>query len=202
MDRPMSNLEFRGMSLFFKLRDLTLPRQEILREVGIRRGFHVLDYGCGPGGYVPETSRLVGETGRVYALDIHPLAVERVQDLARKKHLANVKTIRSGCETGLPDNSLDVVLLYDVLHGLSDPQEVLAELHRVLRPNSTLSINDHHLDKDNIISGASRDQLFRLVSIGKHTYSFQKQIATLYTAPGSPGHPESKRDQNPVSTTL
>jgi ubiquinone/menaquinone biosynthesis C-methylase UbiE len=176
MDRPMSNLGFRGMSLLFRLRDLALPREEILGEVGIKWGFQVLDYGCGPGAYVPETSRLVGEAGRVYALDIHPLAVEHVQNLARKKRLANVETICSDCKTGLPDDSLDVVLLYDILHGLSDPQGILAELHRALKPNGTLSVNDHHMGEDEIVSDIAQDQLFELAGIGKHTYSFQKQI--------------------------
>lgn len=176
MDRPMSNLGFRGMSLLFRLRDLALPREEILGEVGIRHGFQVLDYGCGPGAYVSETSRLVGEAGRVYALDIHPLAIERVQKLARKRRLANVETIRSDCKTGLPDNSLDVVLLYDILHGLSDSQSILAELHRALKPNGTLSVNDHHLDEDEIVSGILQSQLFELASFGEHTTSFRKQI--------------------------
>jgi ubiquinone/menaquinone biosynthesis C-methylase UbiE len=176
MDRPMSNLGFRGMSLLFKIRDLALPREEILREVGIRQGFQVLDYGCGPGAYVPETSRLVGETGRVYALDIHPLAVERVQTLARKKQLANVETICSDCKTGLPDNSLDAVLLYDIFHGLSDPQRILAELHRALKPNGTLSVNDHHLDEGKIVSGVMQNQLFDVAGCGEHTVSFRKRI--------------------------
>jgi ubiquinone/menaquinone biosynthesis C-methylase UbiE len=176
VDRPMSDLGFRGMSLIFRLRDLALPREQILREVGIRQGFQVLDYGCGPGGYVAETCRLVGEAGKVYALDIHPLAVEHVQNLARRKKLTNVETIRSDCKTGLPDNSLDIVLLYDVLHGLSDPRSILAELHRTLKPDGTLSINDHHMDDDEIITPVVQDQLFALTRIGEHTYSFCKQV--------------------------
>jgi ubiquinone/menaquinone biosynthesis C-methylase UbiE len=176
MDRPMSNLGFRGMSLFFKLRDLALPREKILREAGIRQGFQVLDYGCGPGGYVQETSRLVGEAGRVYALDIHPLAVEHVQNLARKKRLANVETICSDCKTGLPDSSLDVILLYDVLHGLSDPQSILAELHRALKLNGALSVNDHHMDEDEIVSGIMQNQSFELAGFGEHTVSFRKRV--------------------------
>jgi ubiquinone/menaquinone biosynthesis C-methylase UbiE len=174
VDRPMSNIGFRGMSLFFRLRDLTLSREEILGEVGIKRGFQVLDYGCGPGGYIPATSKLVGQAGRVYALDIHPLAIKRIKNLANKRGLTNVETILSDCKTGLPDNSLDVVLLYDVLHGLSDAQMVLAELHRVLKPGGTLSVNDHHMREDDILSGVMQDQLFRLARIGEYTYSFHK----------------------------
>ena len=50
MDRPMSNFDFKFMSVGYKFRDFFLPRINILEEVGIKQGFHVLDYGCGPGG--------------------------------------------------------------------------------------------------------------------------------------------------------
>ena len=121
MDKPASNFHFKFMSLGYKFRDLRLPRMNILKEVGIKPGFHVLDYGCGPGSYIIPLSELIGESGKIYALDIHPLAIQKVQDIASKKQLANVETILSDCQTELPDNSLDVVLLYDIFHHLSDP---------------------------------------------------------------------------------
>jgi len=175
MDKPTPNFAFSIMSCMFKLRDLVSPREAILKEVDIQPGFRVLDYGCGPGGYIVGTAKMVGESGKVYALDLHPLAIQRVQSIARKKQLANVETIHSDCKTGLPDNSVDVVLLYDVFHGLSNPQVILAELHRVLRKDGTLSFSDHHMDEDAIISGVTGGQLFRLVSKGERTYSFSKQ---------------------------
>ncbi len=60
MAKLQSNLDFRLMSLVMRLRDLRLPRSEILREVGIQAGFWVLDFGCGPGSYVAGLSGLVG----------------------------------------------------------------------------------------------------------------------------------------------
>ena len=135
MDKAMSNLHFRFMSLGYKFRDFFLPRINILREAGIQPGFHVLDYGCGPGSYSILAAGLVGKAGKVYALDIHPLAIQRVRDVASRKQLENVETIRSDCKTGLDDRSIDVVLVYDILHDLSDPNGVLGELHRVMRPH-------------------------------------------------------------------
>lgn len=129
MVTPMSNLHFRAMSLTMKLRDLLSLRKDVLKEVGIVPGSHVLDYGCGPGGYVAPSAELVGDSGKIYALDIHPLAVRSVQRLAARKRLANVETICSDCSTELPDSSIDVVLLYDTFHGLGDPGAVLKELH-------------------------------------------------------------------------
>jgi ubiquinone/menaquinone biosynthesis C-methylase UbiE len=171
----MSNLHFRAMTLTMKLRDLMAPRKDVLAEVGIAPGSHVLDYGCGPGGYVAHASELVGESGKIYALDIHPLAIESVQRLASKKRLTNVETICSDCKTGLPDNSIDVALLYDTFHGLGEPDAVLAELHRVLKPGGILSFNDHHMAEDEVISALSRTNLFRLSDRGKTTYTFVRE---------------------------
>jgi ubiquinone/menaquinone biosynthesis C-methylase UbiE len=108
MDRVESNLGFRLMALSYKIIDLIRPAMNILEEVGIKPEFHVLDYGCGPGSYLAPLAELVGKEGKIYALDVHPLAIQMVQKIASKKQLENVETIRSDCKTGLPDNSIDV----------------------------------------------------------------------------------------------
>ena len=175
MDKPMSNFHFRFMSFGYKFRDFFLPRKNTLKEVGIKAGFHVFDYGCGPGGYIIAAVELAGRLGKVYALDIHPLAIQRVQNIVSKKKLTNVETICSDCKTGLPDNSVDVVLLYDTFHDLSDPYGVLEELHRVLKPNGILSFSDHHMKENEIVSKVTDGGLFRLSRKGKRTYSFLKE---------------------------
>ena len=178
MDKAESNLGFGLMAFGYKFRDLRLPRKDILEEVGIRPGFHVLDYGCGPGSYIVAIAELVGDSGKICALDIHPLAVRKVKDIASKKQLANVETILSDCQTGLPDNSLDVVLLYDIFHHFSDPNRILKELHRVLKPDGVLSVSDHHMKEDEIVSGVTNSGLFSLSAKGQRTYSFLKKQVT------------------------
>ena len=175
MDRPMNDFWFRLMSLEFKLRDKSRPPKKILREVGIKPGQSVLDYGCGPGGFSIAAARLVGESGIVYGLDIHPLAVQNLQYNALRKGIVNVETIRSGSATGLPDNSIDVVLLYDILHDLSDPNGVLEELHRVLKPGGILSLADKRLKEDEIFTKLKDIGLFSLARKGERTYSFSKE---------------------------
>jgi len=162
------------MSLTYKLRDFFTPRMNILKEAGIEEGFYALDYGCGPGSYIVPLADLVGPSGKIYALDIHPLAIKMVEKSAAKKHLANVMTIQSDCRTGLPDQSLDVALLYDVFHDLDQPGMILKELHRILKPDGILSLSDHHLREQEIVSGLTKEGLFRIAKKGQKTYSFQK----------------------------
>ena len=174
MNKPMANFDFKFMSLGYKFRDFFLPRMNILKEVGIKPGFHVVDYGCGPGGYVIPLAELVGESGKIYALDIQPLAIQKVRSVARKRQLTNVETIHSDCKTGLPNNSVDVVLLYDTFHALGDPNGVLEELHRVLKPDGILSFSDHHMKENEIVSEVTNGGLFRLSRKGDKTYSLSK----------------------------
>jgi ubiquinone/menaquinone biosynthesis C-methylase UbiE len=175
MDKPMSNFDFQFMSVGYKFRDLFLPRLNILKEVGIKPGFNVLDFGCGPGSYILPLVKLVGESGKIYALDIHPLAIQKVKYIALKKRLTNVETILSDCQMGLPDNSLDAVLLYDAFHHLSDPDIVLKEIHRVLKPDGILSFGDHHMKEKEIVAEVINNRLFRLLRKGQRTYTFLKR---------------------------
>lgn len=172
MNKVESNLGFRLMSFMFKFRDFFRPRMDVLKEVRIKTGDNVLDYGCGPGSYIIPLAGLTGKEGTIYALDIHPLAIQMVQDIASKKQLTNVETICSDSKTGLPDNSIDVVLLYDVIHDLDNSDEVLEELHRVLKLNGILSVSDHHMKENEIVSKVTNRELFRLSEKSERTYSF------------------------------
>jgi len=174
MDKPIGNLFFRLMGLHFWVRDLILPREKILREVEIKPGYIVLDFGCGTGSYSVVAGQIVGPSGKVYAVDINPLAVETTKKVAMKKGLSNIEIICSDCITGLKDESVDVALLYDTLHTLSEPQAVLQELHRILKPQGVLSVSDHHIKQEQIISRITEVGLFKLEEKGKYTYSFTK----------------------------
>jgi ubiquinone/menaquinone biosynthesis C-methylase UbiE len=171
---PEPNFHFLLMSLTYRFRDFFRPRKNILKEVGLEEGFHVLDYGCGSGSYTIPLADSVGPSGKIYALDIHPLAIRMVKKRAAKKQLANVITIQSDCQTGLPDQSLDRVLLFDVFHDLGQPDMVLKELHRVLKPGGILSFCDHHLGEREIVSAVTKEGYFRSAKKGRKTHSFQK----------------------------
>ena len=175
MDKPQSELDFKIMALWYKVRDFFMPRGKILEELEIKPGSYILDYGCGPGSYSVAAAKLIGDAGKVYALDIHPLAIKMAQKAAAKKGLANIVAIQSDCATGLPDKSIDVALLCDILHDLREPDKVLSELHRVLKPGGILSSNDHHLHENEIIAKITGGNLFRLSQKGKKVCNFIKQ---------------------------
>jgi len=171
--RRQSNLDFRLMSLEFRLRDWLRPPARILQETGVQAGMTVLDFGCGPGGFTLAAARLVGPEGRVIAVDIHPLAGESVQRAASREGLGNIQVVL-GDTAAVPDRSVDVALLYDVLHGLSEPFPVLREMHRVLKPTGVLSVSDHHLKEAALTAVVTTRGLYRPVQRSRRAFQFEK----------------------------
>lgn len=162
------------MSLIFWLRDKITPPLQILSEVGIEPGCAVLDFGCGPGGFTIATAELVGKSGKVFAADIHPLAIKKVNRAARRRKMDHVQTIHTDCETGIESDTIDVVLFYDTFHSLDYPEKILAEMHRVLKPGRILSFSDHHLQEDEIVESITSSGMFKLVRCTSETYLFKK----------------------------
>ncbi len=175
-DMPLDSLHFHSMKLTYKARDLLRPREIVLSEVPVKPGDVVLDYGCGTGSYTFVVAKIVGLAGRVYAVDVHPLAVKHVENLVRKRGLTNVHTILTDCDTGLEDKSIDVILLFDIFHLFDDPNRNLMELHRVLKDGGILSFSDHHMDRSSIIDGMTGGGFFRFIGAGEYVYTFVKAL--------------------------
>ena len=114
------------------------PEKE-LAKLDIQKGQVILDFGCGAGSFALPVARMVGERGKVYALDKQPYAIKKVKEKVQKEGLDNIETVLSDGDTGLPDKSIDVALFYGVLPEIEDKEAVLKELHRILNPNGYLS---------------------------------------------------------------
>jgi len=161
MTRPQGRLAFALMVLVFRVRDGLWPPENTLRRIGVAPGHTFLDFGCGPGSFSMAAARLVGQAGKVYALDISPLAVRRVQEAAEKERLQNITTVLADSAADLPNGSVDVVVLHDVLHLLADPAGVIAGLHRVLKREGRLWVGDHHMKESAIVSVITAGGFFR-----------------------------------------
>lgn len=174
-EKLMPNLHFRGMALWLKWRERSADPVRRLRDSGVERGQAVLDYGCGIGSFSIPAAGMVGDEGVVYALDIHPLATAAVEKRAREAGCTNVKTITSDRETGLADESVDVVLLYDVFHSVEDKEGVQTELHRVLKPGGRLSVMPDHMTTEELMAAIGSRGLFAPEGHGRETVEFRKR---------------------------
>ena len=125
---------------------------KVLSELGIGRGHVILDFGCGSGTYTIPAAKLVREEGKVYALDIDKRALDRMERKARDEGLENIVRIEISRDESIPlqDETVDFMLLIDVLHEIDDKEALFEEARRVLKPNGTLIVYPMHLPKEEV----------------------------------------------------
>jgi len=144
--RVDSAIGFRLMTLMYWVRDLLEDPRRILDMAKLEEGMNVADYGCGPGSFTIPAAQIVGEGGRVYAVDIHPLAISSVRGRAAKKGLRNVEAILvRGYDTGIQASTIDRVLLIDAIHRIEDTDALLHEIRRMLKADGLLFMHKGHM---------------------------------------------------------
>ena len=136
----------------------------------VREGQTFLDYGCGTGDFSIPAARIVGIKGKVYALDYFARQLKIVNMRAKKAGLTNIETILSDSRTGLPDESVDLIWMCDVLHEITEKRAVLGELCRVLKSDGVLAIHDSM--RDEILDYTTN--LFSLTEKGDKFFKFNK----------------------------
>lgn len=120
--------------------------EAMLQSVGLQKGWHVLDAGCGSGSFLPLMSQLVGEAGKIDAFDLAPENVAFVEAAqAQGKYRCNV-VAQAGQVTELPyeDNHFDAIWCAAVTQYLDDDQLnlMLSEFRRVLKTGGLLALKD------------------------------------------------------------
>ena len=170
--RKMSNASFKIMSVIHDnpLRRLLDNPARSLKASDIRDGYDVLEVGCGTGYFTVSAAKLVGENGRVHALDLQSLAIETTEKKVKKAGLRNVVLNHAdAADTGLPEGSIDVAFLFGVIHSLP-LEQVLPELHRVLKPDGLLTVRGTR----KWIKPVTEGGLFRFVGREKGILKFRK----------------------------
>ncbi len=111
-------------------------------------------------------SKEVGETGWVYALDIAPKFVERVEKVADLRGIENVTPVLCGQDNiRLAPGSIDVAFICDVYHHFEYPGESLASIHKAIAPGGRLVVIDFER-----IPGESREFILNHVRAGKSVF--------------------------------
>ncbi len=144
-----------------KTSDYEAAIADTLRRVGVRKGLRLLDFGCGWGDYAIPAARLVENDGVVYAVDKDASSLNELHKKTKAVGITNIKIMRTTGNLELPfeSNSIDFILLYDVLHHyyFTAGQRVVLfkEIRRIAQGDCTISVCPKHMDSAMLIEEMS-----------------------------------------------
>jgi ubiquinone/menaquinone biosynthesis C-methylase UbiE len=132
-------------------RELEEHPDEALDALNIKPGMAVADVGAGVGYITFRLAKRVGPSGRVYANDIQPEMLTRLQERMEKENVTNIETVL-GTQSNpkLPAGKLDLILLVDVYHELSQPQRMLQEMKKALKAEGRLVLIEYRKEDPSI----------------------------------------------------
>ena len=158
-----SDAVYRIDVLFFKVIDLFRNTQQLLDRVPVKPGMKILDYGCGIGSYTIPLAKMVGSEGRIFAVDIQPLAIKAVEEKASKRGLTNVEAMLvDSYDTGIEESSVDLVLIIDTIHRIDDRDAMFQEMHKILKQDGLLFLDKGHVDDSEIKEIVGNTNLFSI----------------------------------------
>ena len=172
-------------SLETESREIYHDREKLARLVDAKPGMAVADIGSGSGFMTLLFAKMVGASGRVYAVDINSKMLEHVAQLGAKDGLKNIQTVLDNDKSSeLPANSVDIIFLCDTYHHFEFPKAMLASMYRALRPGGQVVLVEFHL-----IKGKSPAWMFEHVRAGQEVFTkefvdagfaFDKELPTPY----------------------
>ena len=117
---------------------------KIIEAIALKPGQSIADIGSGGGYFSLRFAKIVGEEGRVYAVDTKPELLEYVKNSAREEGLDNViPTLVSEDKLDLPEKSLDLIFMRNVTHHIPNRVEYFKSLKRFLKPDGRIAIIEY-----------------------------------------------------------
>ena len=127
--------------LMRKLREEEEKTSEMINELKLKPGISVADIGSGNGYHTLMMAKIIGEKGQAYAVDIQPEMLIMLEERAKKAGMENIKLIENRFwDADLPEKSVDFVLMADVYHEFSHPQQMLSSIKKSLKEDGVVCL--------------------------------------------------------------
>lgn len=118
----------------------------ILAQLEIVPGMHIADVGSGTGFFSIVASKLVGPTGRVYAIDVQKTLLDKLSTRATEEGAGNIQTIWGNVEqergTKIKDGVVDLALAVNIFFQVEDNEGLACELARITKPGGNVLVVD------------------------------------------------------------
>lgn len=117
---------------------LQVPR--VVAALDLKPGMRIADLGAGTGVFALPLATAVGQTGRVYAIDIDPGLLAIVGEKAKSAGLGNIETVVAGETDPRVPAPVDLIFLSDTLHHLPEQGSYVKQFPKLLRPGGRVAI--------------------------------------------------------------
>lgn len=152
-----------------------LQIEHVMDLLKIKQGSSVADIGAGSGWFTVRAARRVGDSGRVYAVEINQDFLKHIKARAEAEGLTNIRTVLGREDDPLlPSQSVDAVLVLKTYHEISEPILLMRRLRAAMRPGALLGVidkdgsgDDHGITSKTVVEEADRAG-FTLV--GQHDF--------------------------------
>jgi len=125
--------------------------EKALDALNLKLGMVVADIGAGVGYMSLRMAGRVGPSGKVYANDLQPEMLAKLRENAAKAKITNVVTVLGDVsDPKLPANTMDLVLLVDVYHEFSQPQQMLRKIRETLKADGRLVLLEYRAEDPNV----------------------------------------------------
>jgi ubiquinone/menaquinone biosynthesis C-methylase UbiE len=133
-------------TLINPVRRLTQDPERTMRPF-VKRGDTVADIGCGPGYFTAALARLVGESGRVLAVDVQPEMLERTGKRAARAGLRDRVILHLALQDGLglPADGANLAVAFWMAHEVPDKARLFGDVLEGLVPGGTLLLAELRL---------------------------------------------------------
>jgi ubiquinone/menaquinone biosynthesis C-methylase UbiE len=117
-----------------------------LAKLSLTDGMRVVDLGAGSGFYSVEAAKIVGSSGRIYAVDVQKDLLERLRSVAANQGIRNIEVVWGNAEkiggTKLREAMADRVIASNILFQIEKPDEFCLEVKRILKPGGKVLLVD------------------------------------------------------------
>lgn len=165
--------------------------KRILLQAGLRQGMKIADFGCGVGATTRMFSEITGASGHVTGIDVHAAQLEEARQACATNGLENASFVHAdACDTKLPAESFDLVYCRFLLLHLTNPNDCVREMYRVLKPGGVLVLEDGDLATAESVPPSAMNafaELFtKLGPIRGVNYSISRDLFHMMQAAGIP----------------
>ncbi len=156
-------------------RDRWQKADELIQNLNLKVGSQVADIGCHEGYMTVKLANKVGQSGKVFAIDVAQSKLDKLQAILTKRAITNVQLIKGDYDNPkLPLNSLDGVIILDTYHEMDDHDKILQHVIASLKPGGRLILCEAIADERRDLSREDQER--------KHELSINYALADLKKA--------------------